>query len=89
MNELIAFGLLCITSFFTLINPLGTMPIFMTMTSELDADSRNKTAKKASLVSFLTILIFAFSGQLLFKFFGIKMGHNGSPSKNPYFKNNE
>jgi len=73
MNELMSFGLLCLTSFFTLINPLGTMPIFMTMTAKLDIESRTKTAKKASFVSFITILIFAFSGQLLFKFFGISV----------------
>jgi len=73
MNELTTFGLLCLTSFFTLINPLGTMPIFMTMTSELDNESRKRTAKKATLVAFLTILIFAFSGQLLFRFFGISV----------------
>ena len=73
MNELTAFGLLCITSFFTLINPLGTMPIFMTMTSSLDVESRNKTARKASIVAFVIILFFAFSGQLLFEFFGISV----------------
>lgn len=73
MNDLMSFALLCLTSFFTLINPLGTMPIFMTMTAKLDIESRTKTAKKASIVSFITILIFAFSGQLLFKFFGISV----------------
>lgn len=73
MNELTTYGLLCLTSFFTLINPIGTMPIFMTMTSELDVANRNHTARKASLVAFATILLFAFSGQLLFKFFGISV----------------
>ena len=73
MNELITFGILTFTSFFTLINPLGTMPIFMTMTAQLDVAHRNKTAKKASIVSFITIIIFAFSGQVLFNFFGISV----------------
>lgn len=73
MEELISFALLCFTSFFTLINPLGTMPIFMTMTADLDSSQRNKTARKASFVSFATIVIFAFSGQLLFNFFGISV----------------
>jgi multiple antibiotic resistance protein len=45
----------------------------MTMTSELDVANRNHTAKKASIVAFATILVFAFSGQLLFKFFGISV----------------
>lgn len=73
MEELISFALLCFTSFFTLINPLGTMPIFMTMTADLNVQQRNKTARKASLVSFITIVVFALSGQLLFNFFGISV----------------
>ena len=73
MNELFPFGLLCFTSFFTLINPLGSMPVFMTMTAELEQEHRVKTAKKAIVVAFLVILVFAFTGQLLFKFFGISV----------------
>ncbi|WP_127845019.1 MarC family protein [Psychroflexus aestuariivivens] len=73
MNELIGFGILSFTTFFTLINPLGVMPIFMTMTAELDKQSRIATAKKAIIASFVTILIFAFSGQILFNFFGISV----------------
>ena len=49
------------------------MPIFMTMTADLDRNHRTKTAQKASIVSFITIIIFAFSGQLLFNFFGISV----------------
>lgn len=49
------------------------MTIFMTMTKDLDSAHRTQTAKKASLVAFITIVIFAFSGQLLFNFFGISV----------------
>ncbi|MBZ9653010.1 MarC family protein [Psychroflexus montanilacus] len=73
MTELIAFGILSFTTFFTIINPLGVMPIFMTMTSELDQASRKATAKKAIIASFVTIILFAFTGQILFKFFGISV----------------
>ncbi len=73
MNDLLTFGLLAFTSFFTLINPLGTMPIFMTMTKDIDQKHRIRTAKKASIIAFFTILLFAFSGQLLFNFFGISV----------------
>ncbi len=73
MTELIAFGILSFTTFFTIINPLGVMPIFMTMTSDLDQASRKSTAKKAIIASFVTIIIFAFTGQILFKFFGISV----------------
>jgi multiple antibiotic resistance protein len=73
MNELWGFALLCFTSFFTLINPLGVMPIFMTMTSTLDDRARKATARKATMVAFIALMLFAFSGQLLFEFFGISV----------------
>ncbi|HBX50010.1 MAG: antibiotic resistance protein MarC [Bacteroidetes bacterium RIFOXYA12_FULL_35_11] len=73
MTENISFALLCFTSFFTLINPLGVMPIFMTMTGSISNEQRVKTAKKAVIVSFVALIVFAFSGQLLFRFFGISV----------------
>jgi len=73
MNDALSFGLLCFTSFFTLINPLSTMPVFMTMTAGLTEKERTHTARKASIVALITIIIFALSGQLLFKFFGISV----------------
>ena len=73
MDSLLPFFLLCFTSFFTLINPLGAMPVFMTMTMELDEKERRKVARRASLVSFLIMMFFAISGDLLFRFFGISI----------------
>ncbi len=73
MEDLIKFGFLCFTSFITIVNPLGVMPVFMTMTADLDNASRERTARKAIFTSFLTMVAFAFSGQLLFQFFGISV----------------
>jgi len=73
MTENIAFALLCFTSFFSLMNPLGVMPVFITMTSNLEPTDQRKTARKAMIAAFLTLLGFAFSGQLLFNFFGISV----------------
>lgn len=72
-NELVGFGLMVFTSMFTLINPLSIMTIFMTMTATLEETERMRTAKKATIAAFITIVAFAFSGQLLFKFFGISV----------------
>ena len=73
MENYLPFALLCFTSFITLMNPLGTMPVFMSMTSTLDNNARKNIAKKASIVASLSLLAFAFSGQLLFQFFGISV----------------
>src|SRR5690606_29403852 len=73
MQDPINFFLLGLTSFFTLINPLSIMPVFMTMTGNLNTKARNITAFKATFVAFFTIILFAFSGEILFKFFGISV----------------
>lgn len=65
------FALLVFTSFFTLINPLGVMPIFMSMTSDIESKHRSQIAIKAVIVSFISLILFAFTGQLIFKFFSI------------------
>lgn len=73
MQEYLTVFLLYFTSFFTLINPLGAMPIFMTMTANLTEIEKHRTAKKATIVAFITIILFAVSGQFLFNFFGISV----------------
>jgi len=73
MEIYLSFALLCFTSFVTLMNPLGIMPVFMTMTDSLDKQERKIIARKANVVAALTLILFAFSGQLLFKFFGISV----------------
>ncbi len=73
MSETLAFALLCFTSFFSVINPLGVMPVFLAMTADLDEKHRNQTARKAALVAFVTLILFAFSGKVLFDFFGISV----------------
>ncbi len=73
MQEYLTVFLLYFTSFFTLINPLGAMPIFMTMTTNLTEIEKHRTAKKATIVAFITLILFAVSGQFLFNFFGISV----------------
>lgn len=73
MNDYLSFALLGFTSFFTLVSPIGVMPVYMTMTADFTEKERAYTARKATTVAFITMLLFAFSGQLLFKFFGISV----------------
>lgn len=67
----IQFALVCLTTFITIINPLSVMPVFMTMTASLEVNQKKKVAKKAIITALITMLIFAFSGQIIFKFFSI------------------
>ena len=71
IETLMPFAFVCFASFFTLTNPLGTMPVFLTMTKGLDEEQRAQIVKRATLISFFTLLAFTFTGQFLFSFFGI------------------
>ena len=71
METIIPYSLLCFTSFFTLTNPLGTMPVFLTMTNGLSDDERKHIIKRATIVSVVILITFTLCGQFLFKFFGI------------------
>lgn len=71
MDTIIPYALLCFTSFFTLTNPLGTMPVFLTMTNGLGDHERRHIVRRATIISFVILVAFTFCGQFLFKFFGI------------------
>ena len=65
--------LLYFTSFFTLMNPIGTMPVFLSMTSDLSKRERRITAVKAVLTAGFVLILFAILGEYLFNFFGISV----------------
>ena len=47
------------------------MPVFLTMTNGMDNDERKRIVRRATIISFIILMVFTFSGQFLFKFFGI------------------
>jgi len=73
MDNLLSFFLLSLTSLFALMNPLNIMPIYIGMTNHLHRDEKIYVAKKSTFTAFLALIIFALSGQFIFKFFGISV----------------
>lgn len=65
------FFLLAISSLFTLVNPVGIAPLFLGMTDQYDETRRGITARRAVLTAFLVMILFAVTGNLIFRFFGI------------------
>jgi len=71
MHALLEFALLCFTSFFTMINPIGVIPPYMTMSSGLNDRESRILAIKATLTAFVVLLLFALGGNFIFTFFSI------------------
>lgn len=71
MDQLLPFAFMCLTSFFTLTNPLGTMPVFLSITKGLDDAQRARIVRRATIISFIILILFTVGGQVLFTIFGI------------------
>jgi multiple antibiotic resistance protein len=72
-SPLIEFALLSFVSLFTMVNPLGAIPIFSSMTAALPLHQARRTAFRASLTAFIILVLFALSGQWVFNFFHISL----------------
>lgn len=58
---------------FPLVNPVGAIPLFCTLTSEGTNEYRKKMAFKTSINVIIILIVFLFIGKLLLEFFGISL----------------
>jgi len=56
-----------------MINPLGVVPLFISLTDSFTPSESRGVAIKASVISFITLTLFALTGKILFDFFGISV----------------
>lgn len=59
---------------FPLVNPVGAIPVFCSLTSDSTPDYRKKTALKTSLNVLAVLIGFYFVGEFILDFFGISLG---------------
>lgn len=73
MDNLFEFALLAFTTLFTMVNPLGVIPVYTTMTSGLNESQAKAAAYKAIVTAALTLILFAVAGKFIFDFFRISV----------------
>jgi len=65
------FFLLAFSSLFTLVNPIGISPAFISITSRFPPEDIRKIAFKATLAAAIILILFGLLGDLIFSFFGV------------------
>jgi multiple antibiotic resistance protein len=70
-NIEIDFLILCLSTLFSLVNPLGITPVFLAMTEGYSKQDRVLIAKRGVFTGTTTLIVFAFLGSIIFSFFGI------------------
>ena len=73
MNQYFEFTFLCISTLFSLINPIGIAPIFLTLTERFSVEQQHKIAKKGVLTGFFILVIFAYMGTYIFSLYSISI----------------
>lgn len=73
MNDLLTFGLSVFTGFFAVMDPIGDIPIFLSLLPNATHKEKKKISKKASIIAFIIGLLFIVFGKYIFNMFGISL----------------
>src|SRR5690349_11423677 len=61
-------------NFFVVIDPIGVVPFFASLTAGLDPVSRRRTAAKSVVIATIILLAFTLVGQPLLHYLGVTLG---------------
>jgi len=73
ISDLFSYIAIVVIGLLPIANPFSTAPIFLAVTSKLDAESKNKLLKLTCIYMFATLIIFLLAGALILSFFGISV----------------
>jgi len=73
MNPLLQYVLFAFSSLFIIVDPLATIPAFISMTPDETVQDRQRMARLACTVMAVVLIVFAVAGKLMFKFLSITM----------------
>lgn len=71
MQEFLSFGLISFIAIFTMVDPLGNVPVFIALTEGLPPKDIRRVALRATLTALFILLLFQFAGQAIFALFHI------------------
>jgi multiple antibiotic resistance protein len=73
MSKLLEYILFAFSSLFIIVDPLATIPAFISMTPDDSVESRQRMARLACTVMAVVLIVFAIAGKWIFKFLSITM----------------
>jgi multiple antibiotic resistance protein len=74
ISQLLAFSFGAFSAIFSVVDPLGVVPVYLAMTATDGKAHKRRTAIRAAVTMVLALAIFAASGVYVLKFFGISIG---------------
>ena len=78
-----ALGMAVFAALFSVVNPLGAVPVFLALTPQNSAKERRQIARHTSLFVALILISFFLAGSLILSFFGISNSDRNSSETSP------
>jgi multiple antibiotic resistance protein len=73
MDELARFALVTFTSMLFIVDPIAAVPTYLVITQDETAEERRRTARRACIAMTALLMVFAATGTMLFRAFGITL----------------
>ncbi len=73
MTDLAQFALVTITSVLFIVDPIAVIPTYLVITQDETREERRRTARRACVAMTVLLVVFAATGTLLFRTFGITL----------------
>lgn len=73
LDPVLRFFLLALVTLFSMVNPLGVVPIYVSLTAGLTTAEARGVAQRAVVTALVVLVVFALAGQLVFRFFGVSV----------------
>ena len=70
---MISFFFATLGSLFSVVNPLGAVPMYLTLTNDYNRSERSQTARRTALYFMIILVVFYFAGTVILDFFGITL----------------
>jgi len=71
MNDLLFDFLVLFASLFTLVNPIGSVPVFISLTDSENVQTIKNIARRGTLTAFFVLTLFALGGRYIFDIYSI------------------
>lgn len=71
METIVVFAIAVFTGFIAINNPVGNVPVFLSLTRQADRTTRKTISKKATFTAFVIVSGFIILGKYIFDFFGL------------------
>ncbi|GJM31183.1 MAG: UPF0056 inner membrane protein [Saprospiraceae bacterium] len=73
MDSYLTFSITVFAGFFAIMNPIGGIPVFLSLVQGAGKTEKKKIAKRATRIAFIIGLAFIILGTYIFSFFGITL----------------